>query len=368
VGHIGSRRRAKLTVAGWLGTLMFLAGVPVLIQVATAETSGAAPSTAPAPRSAAAACTITQLCSTSFGGDGANVKTANGKSWVLTLSASSTSLTVEIARKAPHSPIAEEIHGWTFPVKSGGLAFSAKTGVGTIKPGARTSPYATVNVTFRAKTHKAVAGACTSGSEIEYTGTLTGSVKLDTHLTGGGTVSATSFTAKASAPMVTIYKGCVAPNACAPSSTTFDLDPSPLANPSLLAEGITGDFSGKTFDQVTVSRNLKFSKPAGAYRLDESLVQATRARWTASSRTLVVTTEPSGLVTGSVTIRGGTKSSFKLACTVNGRKADNVSTSYNGASWSSPAGKALTAHDGLGGNLVMPLSSTAADVIVTTTT
>ena len=47
-----------------------------------------------------------------------------------------------------------------------------------------------------------------------YTGTLTGTVKLDTHLTGGGTLSATSFTAKSSAPAVTIYKGCVAPNAC----------------------------------------------------------------------------------------------------------------------------------------------------------
>ena len=155
--HIGSRGRAKRTVASWLGTLMFLAGVPVLIQVATSETSGAAPFTAAVAHSAAA-CPITQLCSTSFGGDGANVKTANGKSWVLTLTASSTSLTVEIARKAPHSPTAEEIHGWTFPVTSGGLAFSAKTGVGTIKPGARTSPYATVNVTFRAKTHKVVAG------------------------------------------------------------------------------------------------------------------------------------------------------------------------------------------------------------------
>ena len=67
MGHIGSRRRAKRTVAGWLGTLMFLAGVPVLIQVATAETSGAAPSTASAPRDAAA-CPITQLCSTSLVG------------------------------------------------------------------------------------------------------------------------------------------------------------------------------------------------------------------------------------------------------------------------------------------------------------
>ena len=47
--HIGSRGRGKRTVASWLGTLMFLAGVPVLIQVATAETSGAAPSTVAGP-------------------------------------------------------------------------------------------------------------------------------------------------------------------------------------------------------------------------------------------------------------------------------------------------------------------------------
>ena len=120
---------------------------------------------------------------------------------------------------------------------------------------------------------------------------------------------------------------------------------------------------------MTVSRNLKFSKPAGAYRLDESLVQAARA-------------EVDGVDQDPCRNDRAKRSRHRVGddprrhevvvqdsrAPSTGRKADNVSTSYNGASWSSPAGKALTAHDGLGGNLVMPLSSTVADVIVTTTT
>jgi hypothetical protein len=370
VGQIRSRGRAKRTAMSCLVAAMLVAGVPALMQTATVRGADAAPLTGTAaPRTPPASCATTLLCSTSFSGDGANVKTANGKAWVLTVSASSSnSVTVEIARVASASPVADELHGWTFPVTSGGLAFSTRTGVGTIKPGARTRPSAAVDVTFRAKSHKVVAGACTSGSETEYSGTLTGSVKLVTDLTGGGTVSAKSFTAKQSAPVVTVYKNCLAPNACESSSTTFDDDPSPLADPSLSAEGITGIFAGKTFDQVTISRDVTLAKPARAYRVDESLIKAAPAKWTASTKTLVVSTKASGLITGSVAIGGGTPSSSKEPCTLKGKKRDNLLSFYNNASWSSPAGRALTAHDNIGGSLVMPLSSKVADVILVTTT
>jgi hypothetical protein len=348
-----------------LGALMLLAGGSVLVQTATTRASYGAALTSTAPRTPAVSCATTLLCSASLAGDGANVRTANGKSWVLTVSGSSSSVAVEIARVA--SPSSDELHGWTFPVTSGGLVFSTGTGVATIKPGARTSPYATIDVTFRAKSHKLVAGACTSGSETEYTGTLTGSVKLDTRLSGGGTMTATSFNATQSTPTVTVYKNCLSPNTCESSSTTFNDDPTPLANPSLSAEGITGRFSGRTFDQVTISRETTFPKPARAYRIDESLVKAAPARWTAATKTLVVSTDASGLVTGSVTISGGTRSSSKQACTLDGKRRDDVFSFYDGASWSSPVGKALTAHDNLGGTLVMPASSNAADVILLTT-
>jgi hypothetical protein len=383
-----SARWSKRGVAGSLVAVLLIVGVPAAIQITSTDAAGAAtlrvpspatpsfPSTAPsvpsalptvtpaAPAAPAATCTGDNLCSTSFEGDAADVKTSNGDSWILTVSGSSSQVTVELGRVASTSPVADELHAWTLPVtSSGGLKFSAATGTGTIDPGTQTSPYATVDVTFHSKASKVVAGACTSGSETQYTGTLTGSLKLSTGLTG--TIGATSFTAKSSDPTVTVYNNCAAPESCLPSSTGFDEDPSPLANPSLLAEGISGTFSGKTFDEVILANETTLSKPKGAYRIDESFVEAKPATWSAATNTLSVTTGGAGsLITGSVTVSGGEKSSASIPCTQDGKKVDNVFTYYDNASWRSKAGQALTAHNKLGGNLVMPLTNADATILL----
>jgi hypothetical protein len=374
-------------VAGLLGAVLLVAVVPAALTMASADAAGAAtpaatPAVSPAalvavtpdvppaaePVVPASSCPEQDLCSTEFQGDAAKVKTTNGVSWMLSVSGSSNQVTVELARKASTSPVAFEIHGWTFPVTSGGLTFSAATGKGTINPGAQTSPVATVDVTFQSTASKVVAGACTTGSETKYTGTLTGSVTLVTGITGGGTVSSSSFTASSSHPTVTVYKDCVAPSKCLPSSTAFDDDPSPLANPNLQGTGITGTFSGKSEDQVTIADDDALTEPSGADRIDESLVEAPPATWTASTKTLVVSTEPSGLITGSVTVTGGKKSSTSLPCTKGGKSVENVLTFYDGSSWTSEAGQALTAHNKLGGSVVMPLANSKADIILTKTT
>ncbi len=359
----GTRGWAARAVTCAVGAAVLMAFVPALVQAATPLTAGAA--TSRAPRSSAASCPITDLCSTTLGGDAGTVKTANRQAWELTVTATNDTLMIEIARQASTSPVADELHSWSFPLKSGGLVFSAGTGVGTVKPGANTSPVATVDVKFKATGHKVVKGACTSGSETVYTGKLTGTVTLVTGLSGGGTVKATSFTAKLSAPTVTVYKLCVSPpGGCLPSSVTFDDAPGALGNPALYAQGITGTFSHKTEDQVTVSLQARLAKPNGAERNDESTVEEAPAKWTASTRTLVVKTTGT-LITGSVTISGGTKSTYSEGCTVNGKRTHNLFTSYFDASWASPAGDRLTAHDKIGGNIVMPASNTAATLIVT---
>lgn len=376
-------RSTKRGVAGLLGAILLIGGVPPALQMASTDAAGAAtPGVLPAaiptlpaaiatvtPTALASTCAEADVCSTTFEGGAADVKTTNGDSWILTVAGSASQVTVELDRTASSSPVAVELHAWTLPVTSGGFKFSAATGVGTIDPGTQTSPYATVDVTFHSTASKVVAGACTSGSETQYTGTLTGSLKLATGLTGGGAVSATSFTAKSSDPTVTVDKNCAAPDSCLPSSTGFDDFQNPLANPSLFAEGLSGTFSGKTFDEVTIADDTSLPKPEGAYRIDETLVEAKPAKWTAATKTLVVTAEGTGgLITGSVTISGGEKSTDSLPCTLGGKKVDNVLTYYEDASWSSRAGQALTAHNELGGNLVMPLTNTKAAIFLATTT
>jgi hypothetical protein len=371
-------------VAGSLGAFLLIVGVSAALPIAAADAAGAATSAAtpvvppiatpaaiPAvspvatPAAPASSCPVQDECSTTFQGGAASVKTTNGVSWTLSVSSSSNQVSVELDRKASTSPLAFEIHGWTFPVTSGGLTFSAATGTGTIDPGAQTNPVATVDLTFQSTASKVVAGACTTGSETKYTGTLTGSVTLVTGITGGGTVSSSSFNASSSHPTVTVENDCAAPSTCLPSSKGFDDDPNPLGNPNRLASGITGTFSGKSEDQVTIADQTTLTAPAGTYRVDESLVQAAPATWTSSTKTLVVTTEPTGLLTGSVTISGGKKSSSSIPCTKAGKSVDNVITFYSGASWTSEAGQALTAHNKLGGNLVMPLANTKADILLT---
>jgi hypothetical protein len=371
-------------VAGLLGAVLLIVGVPAVLSLAGSDAAGAAtPAVIPAvlpvatlgaipavtpvavATAPASSCPEQDVCSTTFEGDAASVETTNGVSWLLSVSGSSSEITVELAREASTSPLAIEIHGWTFPVTSGGFTFSAATGVGTIDPGAQTSPIATVDVTFKSTASKVVAGACTTGTETKYTGTLTGTVKLVTGITGGGTVSGSSFTASSSDPTVTVENDCVAPSTCLSSSKGFDDDPSPLANPNLLAEGGTGKFLGKSGDQVAIADDTTLAKPAGADRIDESLVQAAPSTWTKSTKTLVVTTEPSGLITGTVSITGGKKTTDSIPCTKAGKSVDDVLTIYSGASWNSEAGQALTAHNELGGSLVMPLANTKADILLT---
>ena len=119
---------------------------------------------------------------------------------------------------------------------------------------------------------------------------------------------------------------------------------------------------------MTIADDDALTKPAGADRIDESLVEAAPATWTASTKTLVVSTEPSSLITGSVTVTGGKKSSTSLPCTKGGRSVENVLTFYDGSSWTSEAGQALTAHNRLGGSVVMPLANSKADIFLTKTT
>ena len=375
-----SERSTKRGLAGLLGATLLIAGVLGALQMAATAPAGAAtpgvlsaatpalpaaiPAVAPTARSSA--CPEADVCSTSFQGAGADVKTTNGDSWILTVAGSASEVTVELDRVASSSPVADEIHAWDLPVTSGGLKFSPATGVGTIDPGTQTSPHATVDVTFHSTSSKVVAGACTSGSETRYTGTLTGSLTLSTGLTGGGTVAARSFTAKGSDPTVTVDNDCAVPDDCLPASTGFDDSPNPLADPALLAEGISATFSGKAFDEVTIAKDTPL--PKGDARVDESLVEAKPATWTAATKKLVVTTEGTGLITGSVTISGGDKSTISIPCTQAGKKVDNVLTDYDDASWSSGSGQALTAHNELGGNVVMPLSNTKGSVFLVTTT
>jgi hypothetical protein len=285
--------------------------------------------------------------------DGATVTTSNGQSWVLTVADSDTtnSLGVGLTRTVTSGGTGFEAHLWNFDSSASTLTFNASTGIGTVKGGSVTSPVATIDLTFTATSHKAA--DCTSGSETIYSGTLTGEAKLVTGLTGGGTVGGTSlkFDATGSTPQIQVDNGCVAPPT--DECTNDIIYASGATETTPVSSGDFGPLDGKAYDEVGVERMTDLAKPAGATRGDLAGVTTPAATWNASTHTLSVTTTSAGIVTGSATLTGGKPSTTTSTCTYAGKKYKISSTLDETATYASPSGKAITAHDSLGGNLVV---------------
>jgi hypothetical protein len=295
----------------------------------------------------------------------ATVKTSNGVSWTLSVADSNQTggLEVALTRTVTTGGAGDEEHIWTFNSKASSLKFSASTGDATAIGGTATGKVATVDLTFKATSHKAA--TCSSGSETVYTGTLTGELELVTGLTGGGTVGSKSvtFNAPDTTPQVSVDSDCVVPTDDCVASTLFG---SGAASGTSEAVGITETTSGKVFDFVSVIRELKLSTPKGSGRDDIAIVQAAAPSWDSGTGVLSVSTSASGIVTGSAKLSGGKATTTSSPCTWQGKKYTVKSTENTTAKYASPAGKAITAHTSLTGDLAAPASTKNALYFIAT--
>jgi len=281
----------------------------------------------------------------------AAVKTANGQAWDMSVADTdiADTLTIGIIRPVTAGGTGSEEHTWYFEVPASALTFDTSTGVGTLKSGSATSPVATIDLNFQATSHKAA--TCTSGSETIYTGTLSGEAEVVTGLTGGGTVGGKSvkFNVKGSAPDMAVDSDCVAPVDECLTQTSFS---SATSGKKAEAAGLHGTEDGIKFDFVTVARKKTLSSPTGAYRIDDAEVDVSPPSWNAKTGVLSVTTSSAGIVTGSATLSGGTLKKTTFPCTYAGKSYTVKVTTNTTANYSSPAGKNITAHTSLTGNLV----------------
>jgi hypothetical protein len=317
-----------------------LTGVPALTGTALAATG-------PAGAPASAFLTLNNA--------GAAVKTANGQSWIMSVADTNVAdtLTIAITRTVTAGGTGSEEHQWTFNVLASALTFDTSTGVGALKGGSATTPVATIDLNFKATSHKAA--TCTSGSETIYTGTLSGEAKLVTGLTGGGTVGGTSvtFNVKGSAPQILVDSGCVTPiDECLPE-TTFD---STTTGSKPAAGGLDGTEDGTKFDFVLVARKTTLSSPKGAVRTDAAEVDTSPPSWNAKTGVLSVTTSSAGIVTGSATLSGGTVKTSTFPCSYGGKSYTMHITQNTTANYASPAGQDITAHTSLTGTLAVAAS------------
>jgi hypothetical protein len=298
-------------------------------------------------------------------GGGATVKTSNGTSWTMTMDDSNEvgGLGIGIGRTVTAGGTGDEEHLWTFNSKASSLTFNKTTGDATVVGGSATGKVATIDVTFKATSHKA--GTCSTGSETVYTGTLSGEAELVTGLSGGGTVGgkSISFDGAGFTPEVTVDSDCVVNIDECTASTFFVSGTS--AGP-IEAVGIDETVSGKLLSEVSDIRELKLSTPKGAMRDDITLVQAAPLSWDSKTGVLSATSTSSGIVTGSATLSGGKSTTTSFSCTWKGKTYKVTSLENLTANYASPAGKAITAHNAIGGNVAAPTSAKDAGFFVTT--
>jgi hypothetical protein len=337
------------------------------VRVLLVPVSGAAALTAvPALASSAAPAASTLAASVlTLNNDGASVKTSNGQSWFLSVSDTSIpdTMTAGIVRPVTAGGTGTEQHVWYFDTLASALTFDKSTGVGTLKGGSATSPVGAFDLTFKATSH--AAADCSSGSETIYTGTLSGEAEIVTGLTGGGTVGGKSvtFNAKGSSPHVLVDSACVpVVNECLPeisfSSAVNGAKPE--------AAGVDGTEEGIKTVAVAVASKTTLTSPKGSYRIDDAEVDTSPPIWNAKTGVLSVTTTSAGIVTGSATVSGGTVKNSTFPCSYKGVVYTMHLSSDTTANYTSPAGKDITAHTSLTGNLVAEPTTGVALVEVLT--
>ncbi len=259
--------------------------------------------------------------------------TSGGHTWSLNVSliggsSPSGSTIIDVLIETPHLS-GTEIHDWGMQMPDADFTVNKTTGAATINSHSDLSPVASLNLTYKPTSH--TAGTCSSGSETDYLGTLTGSVTLTTGLKG---LKLSDTTATFSTPnSLQVDAACVPPIACSFSSWGGGLGG---ASTAPVAAGIAAGMPGKQVHFSDVIRKVSLSAPTGATRTDGAEVKATAPVFNAKTKTLTVKGLASGAVTGAGVISGA-----KLVipstqtCAVDGTTYTEKSTVYDEATWSS---------------------------------
>jgi hypothetical protein len=287
---------------------------------------------------------------------------AGGHTWDLTVSLrggnTNAPVTTGIEIETAHLS-GTEIHNWGMEMPAADFTVNSSTGAASIDSQSDLSPVASLALTFKATSH--TKGTCSSGTETDYSGTLTGSVTLTTGLKG---LKLSDTHATFSTPdTLTVSAGCVPPVACEFSTWAGGIG----ANPAIpIASGITAGKPGKPVQFADTGRTLTLPAPANATRQDIGEIQAPVPVFNASAKTLSVKSSSSGIVTGSAVLSKTTLTdSGTKPCSVDGTKYTMSFSDYSAASFASPAGGQFEAHTMLSGTLKVTAKGVGEFSIVT---
>ena len=289
----------------------------------------------------------------------ANVKTSNGVKWDFDVSwddaftsGGTASLGLDLERLVASSGASGfEFHSWSTSVKSSTLTWNGKTA--SLNIGTEASPLATAVVTFHETSSKKV--TCTSGKETDYSGTMSGKATLVTGLSGGGTVSASSWT-KAE---LSVDSGCLTPltNPCVPeliAGAGFG-----GTAPSVLAGSLSEGSAPENVVGLTLSTTL--TAPKGATRQSVAAMIDKAGKVYAKYASHKMSLFSTGFVSGSGTLSGGSPGTTTAKCSYKGKKYVTSTIHDYDANYSGH----FSAAAAIGGKLVGPATA-LGDYIVET--
>lgn len=253
-----------------------------------------------------------------------------------------------------------ESHGWGGQLPASDLSANSAA-VMTLNSRSSLSPVASLNLTFRPASHKTQTRDCVSGKDVVYTGTLMGSVRLDTGLKGLK-LSATHFSFSGHS-MLTVSHDCVS----SPCHVAFwdTISGPPGAAP--FASGASTGIPGRTAVYAGIQRTVTIPGVNRLGRSDRWTIPAKAPTFNKSSKSLSVTSTSAGLITGAATLAHGKPSGSPIGtsriCYINGTKYAQTDTQYLNARYE--ASRPFEAHTILNGTVTVKRSGTGRFDIVT---
>jgi hypothetical protein len=331
--------------------LAFGAGLVVVLAGASAAARPAFAST-DAPHIAAAFYNFTSGSAALSGG---------GHTWKVATDVQSAGGTnvVGVTIETPHLGGLEQ-HSWTGLVSASAVTIGS-SGAMTVSSGAGLAPYATVTLTFKPTGHKTSTANCLTGSEINYTGTYSGSVTINTGLKGLK-LSGAHLTFKGTNQLTNLDTCKLAP--CIWSSWT-----TPSNSDGAFAGGMTFAYPGRpVVSNVDIVSVKTLSTKRTLFRSDSFVVTKTpQPKFSKSTKSLSFTAGSAGLITGAGTLSHGKPGSFlnpdEKTCKFNGQLYSVSGTQYSKAAFKSA--RQFEAHSILNG--LIKIRTTGSDSFTITT-
>jgi hypothetical protein len=250
-----------------------------------------------------------------------------------------------------------EEHGWAVPLTSSDVSVSA-SGAMTVNNGA--GKIASVKAYFTPTGHKTESANCSSGSEVVYTGKLTGTLTLNTGLKGLKLGGHLAFSGTNSLTFL---------DNCALSPCSWSAWDSSTNGTGAFANGMTFSYPGKkTVSDLEITNVKSLSSNNELFRIDSFIVQsAPTPKFSKSAKSLTVTAGKAGLITGAATLKNGHPTSYLLpsqkTCKFNGTTYSVSGTAYDKATYD--ASKPFEAHTILNGVIKIKPAGKADFEIVT---